>query len=215
MGTNNYSDILRFLNRKKYIHKGFSNIFIFQIVIDVSDFVDNLSVKVVERELVIQGENKKTTKTFTRRFSLPEDVNPEDITAVMSPERILIITIIRRIVKVTQVKKDATKKDDTEKTTTTKTTKTVTITTKGPFFNDPTFVEDVKNFEQAITTVIKKFNLKITEKDAYTTYRTYRKSNPKNENQAVSEKETDKTKKVSLSIFHVIFQNKYFLRNFE
>ena len=170
------------------------------------DFLGNVTVKVVEHELVIEGEGKRPTETgaiqtfkFNRRFSMPEDVTPDDITAVMSSEGILIITIIRRIKKVTQVK-DTTDAQQTETkkttTTTTKTTKTVTITTKGSFFKDQTFVEDVKNFEQAITTVIKKFSLKIT-KDAYTTYREYRKNNPKNENQAVSEKETDKAKKVS------------------
>ena len=187
-------------------------------MIDVCDFVGNVTVKVVDRELVIEGEGQRPTETgtvqtirFTRRYSLPEDVNPDDVTAVMSPEGILIIKIIRRIVKVTKVQKDTTDvkqiettdKEDTEKvkTTTTKTTKTVTITTsKTPFFNDPTCVEDVKDFQEAITTIIKKFNLTVTDKDVFTTYRDYRKANPKNDNQAVTDKETDNTRKVRTTI---------------
>ncbi|XP_050718535.1 titin homolog isoform X4 [Eriocheir sinensis] len=165
-----------------------------KIVLDVSDFLEDVTVTVVERELVVEGTGKRPTGSgtfqtfsFNRHFTLPEDVNPDDITAVISSEGILIITIIIR------------KKQTTTATVVTKTTNKVTIITKGAFFKDQTFVEDVKNYEQAMTTIIKKFNLKVV-KDAYTTYRDYRKANPKNENQAVSEKETDKTKKIVIDV---------------
>ena len=94
---------------------------------------------------------------------------------------------------------EAKKESDTRQSKVTKTKKirTVTIiTTKVPFFSDPTFIEDVKDFQEAITTIIKKMKLTATETDIFTVYRNRRKINPRNENQAISEKETDTTKKV-------------------
>lgn len=107
-----------------------------------------------------------------------------------------VISTVQSQQQVTDEKKVPT---DTQqiKITKTKKTKTVTITnTKVPFFNDPTFVEDVKDFQESIMTIIKKMNLTVTETDAFNTYRNRRKINPRNENQAISEKETDTTKKV-------------------
>ena len=197
---------------------------------DVCDFIGGVTVTVDEQILTVEGKGNRHTEgggvqtfTFKRQFCLPDDVDADDVTAVMSPEGILIITIITKKAvtsslirkEETQVKKEVTqlktvptieepKKTPTEDvnkkttTTTTKTTKTVTITTKGPFFNDQTFVEDVKDFQEAITTIIKKLNLTVTEKDVFTVYRNHRKNNPQNENQAVAEKDTDTTKKVRI-----------------
>lgn len=100
--------------------------------------------------------------------------------------------------QVTDKSSDVQEKKDTQQTRVTriKKTKVVTITsTTVPFFNDPTYSEDVKDFQEAITTIIKKLNLTVTE-DIFTVYRNYRKNNPKIENQAVSQKDTDTIKKV-------------------
>lgn len=161
----------------------------------MSDFSETVTVSVEERELVIQGEGKRKTASgaiqtfsFNRHFCMPEGATTDDVSAVKSSEGVLSVTI---------------KKTVTSSVTTTTATseetgsgKVINITTKGPFFSDPAFASSIKEFQSSITTIIKKFSVKVTGTDTFTAYRNYRKDNPKNENQAVSVNETDKVKKV-------------------
>uniref|UniRef100_A0A0P4WJG0 SHSP domain-containing protein n=1 Tax=Scylla olivacea TaxID=85551 RepID=A0A0P4WJG0_SCYOL len=183
-----------------------------------------------EREVVIEGRiekqegNKKTIKRFCKRFILPEDILVESVTSVVSSDGVLTITARKKVVdsgvettqviqkkvtstvqtqQVTDKSSDVQEKKDTQQTKVTriKKTKIVTITsTTVPFFNDPTYVEDVKDFQEAITTIIKKMNLTVKDTDTFTAYRNRRMINPRNENQAISEKETETVKKVRKTI---------------
>lgn len=162
----------------------------------MSDFTENVTVSVEERELVIQGEGKRQTASgaiqtfsFNRHFCMPEGATTDDVTAFKSTEGILSVSI-KKTVTSSMTTTTATSEDTTGKG--------INITVKGPFFSDPAFASSVKDFQSSITTIIKKFNVKVTGKDSFTAYRNFRKENPKNENQAVSVNETDKVKKVRL-----------------
>lgn len=70
---------------------------------DVCDFVPDVTVKVVEgKEIVVEGTGKKAgggTFSFCRRYGLYEDTDLETITAVVSAEGILTITVPRKVSK--------------------------------------------------------------------------------------------------------------------
>lgn len=76
----------------------------FQIVMDVCDYNTEVTVKVVEgKEVVVEGKGSRPdggTFSLCRRYSLYSDTILEDITAVMSSDGILTITIPRKVSKV-------------------------------------------------------------------------------------------------------------------
>ncbi|XP_071532987.1 uncharacterized protein [Panulirus ornatus] len=108
-----------------------------KIVVDVNEFIKDgdVSVKTVgERELVVQGRmekqegNRKSSKSFKRSFILPEDVEIETLTSVVSSDGVMIIKARRKqsteqmtgVSKSINVQKTETKKQvQTSSTTTT------------------------------------------------------------------------------------------------
>ncbi|XP_042213196.1 uncharacterized protein LOC121860193 [Homarus americanus] len=210
------------VNEGQQVHK---------IIVDVKDFITDgkVTVKTVnEREVVIEGQvekqegNTKSTKRFCKRFVLPEDIDVESVSSVVSADGVLTIITQKKVTKTTVVtKQDATvAKTDTSKkevssdtsqtsktvTTSKKTvdrstiTRTITVVTKGAFSTDSAFANIRQEFQSSIKTVIEKFKLKSSGSDDFTTYRNFRKSNPKNENQAVSMKDTDEAMTMVLDV---------------
>lgn len=79
-----------------------------QVVVDVQDFINGgeVNVKVVnEREIVIEGHvekkegNTTSTKRFRKRYVLPEDIEVEKVTSVMSSDGVLTITTPKKVSK--------------------------------------------------------------------------------------------------------------------
>lgn len=74
------------------------------MVIDACDFLGAVTVKLEGKEVVVSGTGKRQkggtgpviTFSFGRRFSLYDDTIKENISAVMSSEGILMITIPRK-----------------------------------------------------------------------------------------------------------------------
>lgn len=169
--------------------------FVLQAVIDLCDF-GTVTVKLVEgKEIVVEavGTNEKggTFKT-SRKYGLYSDTDLEKITAVMSSEGILVITMPRK-------PKPAGAEAVT--TTTSSTGRVVKITVKGAFFSDSAFTETVKEFKSSIKTVVQKFNIKTTEANSFNAYREFRKKDPKNENQAVSHVDNAKFIRVCMHVY--------------
>lgn len=77
-----------------------------QVVVDVQDFINGgeVNVKVVnEREIVIEGHvekkegNTTSTKRFRKRYVLPEDIEVEKVTSVMSSDGVLTIKTPKKV----------------------------------------------------------------------------------------------------------------------
>nr|XP_027233920.1 uncharacterized protein LOC113825303 [Penaeus vannamei] len=73
-----------------------------KIVLDVHDFMrGDVKVKVVDEELVVEGRAEEeggssvSTRSFSRRFSLPHHTDMTRITSVMSSDGILTITTLK------------------------------------------------------------------------------------------------------------------------
>ncbi|KAK7067253.1 hypothetical protein SK128_020018 [Halocaridina rubra] len=71
-----------------------------KIIVDVMDFINGgeVTVKTVgEREVVIEGSikkqegNKTSSKSFRKRYILPEDIQPDSVTSVVSSDGVLTI----------------------------------------------------------------------------------------------------------------------------
>lgn len=76
----------------------------FQIVLDVCDFVGAVRVKIVEgKEIVVEGKGNRqeggsvVSFSFCRRYMLHDDTDLDAITAIMSSEGILTITVPRKV----------------------------------------------------------------------------------------------------------------------
>lgn len=156
-------------------------LFVLQAVIDLCDF-GTVTVKLVEgKEIVVEatGTNEKggTFKT-SRKYGLYSDTDLEQITAVMSSEGILVITMPR--------KPKPAGAEAVTTTTTSSSGRVVKITVKGSFFSDSAFTETVKEFKSSIKTVVQKHSIKTTEANSFNAYREFRKKDPKNDNQAIS-----------------------------
>lgn len=69
---------------------------------DVCDFLGGVTVKVVGKEVLVEGRGNRekggsvVSFSFNRRFAFYDDTNVEGITAVMSSEGVLVITIPRK-----------------------------------------------------------------------------------------------------------------------
>nr|XP_053639284.1 LOW QUALITY PROTEIN: uncharacterized protein LOC128693551 [Cherax quadricarinatus] len=239
-----------------------------KIIVDVQDFLNGgeVTVKTVdEREVVIEGHiekqegNTKSSKRFCKRFVLPEDIEVESVTSVVSSDGVLTITAPRKpsavpvtdatkavsiektetkkqiqttvttteeqdvkepqviIQQVPQVTQDVTSQKDTEQektvTTVTKQVKTVTDTTtsdtasrplpivkKGSFFDDSFFEDSRELFQTAVRQVLEKSNVTSTQVDDITNYRNLRQRDLKEENQAVTVNEDQKTHKIIVDV---------------
>lgn len=77
-----------------------------QIIVDVQDFINGgeVTVKTVEeREVVIEGHiekqegNRRSSKSFCKRFVLSEDIDVESLTCVVSADGVLTITAPRKV----------------------------------------------------------------------------------------------------------------------
>nr|XP_045606876.1 titin-like isoform X3 [Procambarus clarkii] len=233
-----------------------------KIIVDVQDFINGgeVTVKTVdEREVVIEGHiekqegNRRSSKSFCKRFVLSEDIDVESLTCVVSADGVLTITAPRKpsAMPVTDVSRTTTTEtrkqiqqstvtttegqdvkevvvapqpaprvtqDDTnqEKTVTTVTrqVKTVTdttttsdagtrplpITKKGPFFDDSFFEDSRQPFQKAVRQVLEKTNETSSQTDDLTTYRNLRQRDLKEENQAVTVDEDQKTHKIIVDV---------------
>ncbi|XP_045606872.2 mucin-22 isoform X1 [Procambarus clarkii] len=233
-----------------------------KIIVDVQDFINGgeVTVKTVdEREVVIEGHiekqegNRRSSKSFCKRFVLSEDIDVESLTCVVSADGVLTITAPRKpsAMPVTDVSRTTTTEtrkqiqqstvtttegqdvkevvvapqpaprvtqDDTnqEKTVTTVTrqVKTVTdttttsdagtrplpITKKGPFFDDSFFEDSRQPFQKAVRQVLEKTNETSSQTDDLTTYRNLRQRDLKEENQAVTVNEDQKTHKIIVDV---------------
>lgn len=75
-----------------------------KVVMDVMEFVGAVTVKIEGKEVVVSGTGKRQkggkgpviTFSFGRRFTLYDDTVIDSITAVMSSEGILTLTIPRK-----------------------------------------------------------------------------------------------------------------------
>ncbi|XP_063613465.1 uncharacterized protein LOC134786751 [Penaeus indicus] len=191
-----------------------------KIVVDVQDFVNGgeVTVKIVnEREVIIEGHvekmegNKTSIKRFRKRYVLPENIEVEKVTSVMSSDGVLTIKTPKKpssqpLTQVTPVsiQKIENKKQETitqeTKTTTDKSvtdvpSRILTIIKKGNFFSD-TFFEDCRqNFQTAVIQILKKLNIETSTVDIMTTYRTIRQRELREETQAITEKESEQIRK--------------------
>lgn len=79
----------------------------FQITLDVQHFKPNeLSVKVVNKEVVIEGKHEERldehgaiSRQFTRRYFLPNDCDPDDVTSTLSSDGVLNIVANKKSIK--------------------------------------------------------------------------------------------------------------------
>ena len=77
----------------------------FKVSLDVQQFTpDELDVRVVDREVLVhakheqrQDEHGTVTREFTRRYNLPEDVDPDAVKSSLSEEGILSIEAPRKL----------------------------------------------------------------------------------------------------------------------
>lgn len=76
-------------------------------------------------------------------------------------------------------------------------TKTLALTKKGPFFADRFFLDCRDEFQAALKLMLTKLKIKTIRSEEFNAYRNVRKVNPKNDNQVVSQKDTDKLMRVS------------------
>lgn len=167
-----------------------------QAIIDLCDF-ETVTVTLVEGQKIVveaTGTNAKGCKFSTSRsYFLYSDTDLENITAVMSSEGILVITMPR--------KPKPAGAEAVTTTTTSTTGRVVKITVKGPFFTDSAFKETVKEFKTCIKTVVQKFSIKTTEANSFNAYREFRKKDPKNENQAISHVDNAKFMRVCMQLY--------------
>ncbi|XP_064079467.1 LOW QUALITY PROTEIN: uncharacterized protein LOC135196549 [Macrobrachium nipponense] len=77
-----------------------------KIIVDVQDFINggDVSVKTIdEREVVIEGTikkqegNKTSSKSFRKRYILPEDIDSEAVTSVVSADGVMTIIAPKKI----------------------------------------------------------------------------------------------------------------------
>nr|XP_027233877.1 uncharacterized protein LOC113825261 isoform X1 [Penaeus vannamei] len=196
-----------------------------KIVVDVQDFVNGgeVIVKIVnEREVIIEGHvekmegNKTSIKRFRKRYVLPENIEVEKVTSVMSSDGVLTITTPKKpssqpLTQVTPVsiqkienKKQETITQETKTTTDSSVTdvpsRLLTIIKKGNFFSD-TFFEDCRqNFQTAVIQILKKLNIETSTVDVMTTYRTVRQRELREETQAITEKESEQVRKFVVDV---------------
>uniref|UniRef100_A0AC34FR70 SHSP domain-containing protein n=1 Tax=Panagrolaimus sp. ES5 TaxID=591445 RepID=A0AC34FR70_9BILA len=84
----------------------------FKIELDVSHFrPEELKVNVVENELVVEGKHEeksdkygKIERNFTRKYKLPANMKPEDVTSELSKEGILTVSSIKKQVEDSKVR---------------------------------------------------------------------------------------------------------------
>uniref|UniRef100_A0A914Y9L7 SHSP domain-containing protein n=1 Tax=Panagrolaimus superbus TaxID=310955 RepID=A0A914Y9L7_9BILA len=84
----------------------------FKIELDVSHFrPEELKVNVVENELVVEGKHEEKTdkygkieRNFIRKYKLPANMKPEDVTSELSKEGILTVSSIKKQVEDSKVR---------------------------------------------------------------------------------------------------------------
>ncbi|KAK8751055.1 hypothetical protein OTU49_012763 [Cherax quadricarinatus] len=181
-----------------------------KIILDVQDFANGgeVTVKIVnEKEVVVEGHivKQEATKRFCRKFVLPEGADAKSVSPVMSADGVLTI-ITKKKITITTTKKETSEKEVSVEKKTSKTVdrstfnKVLTITVKGAFFSDTIFQDIRQEFDSSIKTVVEKFKIKTTSSEQFTAYRNFRKSNPKNENQAFAVKDTEDVWKAVIDV---------------
>ena len=77
-----------------------------KIIVDVHDFINggDVIVKTIDdREVVIEGSikkqegNKTSSKSFRKRYVLPEDIQTENVTSVVSADGVLTINAPKKV----------------------------------------------------------------------------------------------------------------------
>lgn len=76
----------------------------YQVCLDVQQFSPNeVSVKIVGREIVVEGKHEEKedehgfiSRHFIRKYILPEDYKPEDVTSTLSSDGVLTIMAPRK-----------------------------------------------------------------------------------------------------------------------
>lgn len=76
----------------------------YQVCLDVQQFApDEISVKIVGREIVVEGKHEEKedehgfiSRHFVRKYVLPEDYKPEDVTSSLSSDGVLSVMAPRK-----------------------------------------------------------------------------------------------------------------------
>ncbi|XP_055380165.1 protein lethal(2)essential for life [Condylostylus longicornis] len=104
----------------------------FQVILDVQQFTPNeISVKTSDRYVIVEGKHEERqdehgfiSRQFTRRYMLPADINPNDVTSTLSSDGVLTITAPmkslppptgERVVQIQQTGTAATKEENNAK----------------------------------------------------------------------------------------------------
>uniref|UniRef100_D3TRY7 Crystallin alpha B n=1 Tax=Glossina morsitans morsitans TaxID=37546 RepID=D3TRY7_GLOMM len=72
----------------------------FEVILDVQQFSPNeITVKVTDRSVVVEAKHEEkqdehgyVSRQFTRRYMLPNDVNPDNVTSSLSSDGLLTVT---------------------------------------------------------------------------------------------------------------------------
>ncbi|EDW36064.1 GL17594 [Drosophila persimilis] len=106
----------------------------FEVILDVQQFSPNeITVKIADKFVIVEGKHEEkqdehgyVSRQFSRRYQLPSDVNPDNVTSSLSSDGLLTITApmkklpppsTERVVQITQTgpssKEDNAKKVET------------------------------------------------------------------------------------------------------
>ncbi|XP_068209021.1 dentin sialophosphoprotein-like [Palaemon carinicauda] len=200
-----------------------------KVVLDVRDFMNgDVKVKVLdENELVVEGRvereegNSISKKSFSRRFTFPGLVKADAISSAMSSDGVLTVSVPKNNQRDISQKKvnfqlqnineeatssssnDTAKKEFLKSNRSKDTTDILLpISEKGSFFDDSFFDTARRDFEKSVEEVLNKFGRTSAHdaRDNMATYRSLRKENLQQENQAVSLTEDDAFHKVVLDV---------------